>query len=157
VLASVSGVFNAVAVHGDVVGETLFYGRGAGADATSSAVISDIAEAGLALESPRHSTGFTPHGLYGTCKPIGEIVSQYYLRLSVEDKPGVLAQVAGILGENGIGISSVIQPESHEGEAASLVLMIHDASNAQMQTALAKIEKLDSVKNAPRMMRVETF
>jgi homoserine dehydrogenase len=157
VLASVSGVFNAVAVHGDVVGETLFYGRGAGADATSSAVISDIAEAGLALESPRHSTGFTPHGLYGTCKPIGEIVSQYYLRLSVEDKPGVLAQVAGILGENGIGISSVIQPESHEGEAASLVLMIHDASNAQMQTALTKIEKLDCVKNTPRMMRVETF
>jgi homoserine dehydrogenase len=157
VLASVSGVFNAVAVHGDVVGETLFYGRGAGQDATSSAVISDLAEAGIALESPRRSIGFTPHGLYGTCKPIGKIVSQYYLRIAVDDRPGVLAQVAGILGENDIGISSVIQPESHEGESVPLVLMIHDAADAQMQAALAQIAKLSCVKAAPRMIRVETL
>ena len=157
VLASVSGVFNAVAVHGDVVGETLFYGRGAGADATSSAVISDIAEAGLAINAPRRSAGFTPHGLYGTCKPIGQIQSQYYLRLSVDDKPGVLALVAGILGENQIGISSVIQPEAHEASDVPLVLMIHDATNAQMEGALARIGALPCVKKAPRMIRVETF
>jgi homoserine dehydrogenase len=157
VLASVSGVFNAVAVHGDVVGETLFYGRGAGQDATSSAVISDIAEAAQSFEAPRRSTGFTPHGLYGTCKPIDDIVSQYYLRLAVEDKPGVLAQVAGILGENRIGISSVIQPESHEDESVPLVLMIHDATNAQMNQALAGIEKLACVKAPPCIFRVETF
>ena len=157
VLSSVSGVFNALAVHGDIVGETLFYGRGAGQDATSSAVISDLADAGIALESPRRSIGFTPHGLYGTCKPIEQIVSQYYLRIPVDDKPGVLAQVAGILGEHDIGISSVIQPESHEGNSVPLVLMIHDAANAQMQDALERIAKLPCVKAAPRMIRVETF
>jgi homoserine dehydrogenase len=157
VLASVSGVFNAIAVHGDVVGETLFYGRGAGADATSSAVISDIAEAGLAIDAPRRSTGFTPHGLYGNCKPIREIKSQYYLRLSVDDKPGVLAQVAGILGDLVIGISSVIQPEAHDEASVPLVLMVHDATNAQMDAALARIGALPCVKKTPRMIRVETF
>ncbi len=111
-LASVNGVFNAMAVKGDIVGETLFYGRGAGQDATSSAVISDIVEAADALLSPRRNLGFMPHGLYGTCKPIDEIVSEYYLRLTVEDRPGVIAQIAGMLGEVNIGISSIFQPES---------------------------------------------
>ncbi len=157
VLASVNGVFNAIAVNGDVVGETLFYGRGAGQDPTSSAVISDLAEAAVALESPRHNYGFTPHGLYGTCRPIEQIVSQYYLRASVVDKPGVLAQVAGILGELNIGISSVIQPEEHEPDAVPLVLMIHDATNAQMRDAVDRISKLESVKRPPRLIRVETF
>ena len=157
VLASVNGVFNAVAVRGDIVGETLFYGRGAGQDPTASAVISDLAEAAIFIESPRRSYGFTPHGLYGSCKPIAQIVSQYYLRVPVLDKPGVLAQVAGILGRHEIGISSMIQPESHEGESIPLVLMIHDASNAQMETAIAEIAKLTCVKKAPKMIRVETF
>lgn len=157
VLASVNGVFNAVAVQGDVVGDTLFYGRGAGQDPTSSAVISDLAEAALALRSPRLSYGFTPHGLYGTCKPIGQIISKYYLRISVVDQPGVLAQIAGILGELNIGISSVIQPEEHEPDAVPLVLMVHDASNAQMDSALDRISKLACVKRPPRMIRVETF
>jgi len=157
VLASVGGVFNAVAVHGDVVGETLFYGRGAGQDATSSAVISDIAEAAHSFESPRRGIGFTPHGLYGTCKPIERIVSQYYLRISVVDEPGTLAQVAGVLGQESIGISSVIQPESQEGDSVPLVLMIHDATNGQMSKALARISELPCVKNPPRMIRVETF
>jgi len=157
VLASVNGVFNAVAVRGDVVGETLFYGRGAGQDPTSSAVISDLAEAAMAIEAPRRGYGFTPHGLYGACKSIDRIESQYYLRISVDDKPGVLAQVAGILGENHIGISSVIQPEAHEESDVPLVLMIHDATNAQMQAALASIAALPCVKKQPRMIRVETF
>jgi homoserine dehydrogenase len=157
VLASVNGVFNAVAVRGDVVGDTLFYGRGAGQDPTASAVISDLAEAAAFIESPRRGYGFTPHALYGNCKPIDSIVSQYYLRVSVIDKPGVLAQVAGILGHNDIGISSVIQPEAHEGESVPLVLMIHDATHAQMQIALAQIAKLACVKKAPKMIRVETF
>lgn len=157
VLASVNGVFNAVAVQGDVVGDTLFYGRGAGQDPTSSAVISDIAEAALALASPRHSYGFTPHGLYGTCKPIDQIVSKYYLRISVHDQPGTLAQIAGILAEGRIGISSVIQPEEHEPDAVPLVLMVHDASNAQMRGAIDRISKLACVKRPPKMIRVETF
>src|SRR4051812_34651011 len=112
VLASVNGVFNALAVHGDIVGETLFYGRGAGQDATSSAVISDVVEAADALLSPRRNLGFMPHGLYGTCKPIEDIESEYYLRLTVQDRPGVIAQIAGVLGDHQIGISSILQPES---------------------------------------------
>jgi homoserine dehydrogenase len=158
VLASVNGVFNAMMVKGDVVGETLFYGRGAGQDATSSAVISDIAEAADALLSPRRNLGFMPHGLYGTCKPIDRITSEYYIRLSVEDRPGVIAQIAGILGEGNIGISSILQPESdEEGTTVPLVMMIHEATNAQMNAALERIAALDSVKKAPRMIRVEHF
>ena len=157
VLASVNGVFNALAVHGDIVGDALFYGRGAGQDPTASAVIADLAEAALALQSPRRDCGFMPHGLYGKCKPLDDITTQYYLRISVQDRPGVLAQVAGILGALHIGISSMIQPESEEGEDASLVLMVHDATHGQMRSALERINALDCVKKPAQMLRVENF
>lgn len=158
VLASVNGVFNAIAVKGDIVGDTLFYGRGAGQDATASAVIADLAEAADALVSPRRNLGFMPHGLYGTCKPIEQIVSEFYLRLSVEDRPGVIAQIAGILGELSIGISSILQPESEdEGSTVPLVLMIHRATNGQMQQAITRIEALACVRRPPRLIRVEHF
>ena len=158
VLASVSGVFNAVAVRGDVVGETLFYGRGAGQDPTSSAVISDLAEAAIALGGQHRSYGFTPHGLYGTCKALEEIVSRYYLRLAVDDKPGVLAQVAGILGRHGIGISSVVQPETHdEADRAQLVFMLDGASHRAMRNALGDILRLECVTPPAALLRVESF
>ena len=86
-----------------------------------------------------------------------EIVSQYYVRLSVVDKPGVLAKIAAIFAAAKIGISSVIQPEGHEGESVPLILMIHDAPNATMARALAKIAKLPAVKGKPVMFRVENF
>jgi homoserine dehydrogenase len=157
VLASVNGVFNAMAVRGDVVGDSLFYGRGAGQDATASAVISDLAEAAVALESPRRNLGFMPHQLYGNCKPIEESSSEYYLRLNVDDRPGVIAEVAGILGNLQIGISSILQPEAAEGEVATLVLMLHKASNAQISTALTRMTALSCVRKPPRMIRVEHF
>ncbi len=158
VLASVSGVFNAVAVRGDVVGETLFYGRGAGQDPTSSAVISDLAEAAIALGGQHRSYGFTPHGLYGTCKPLEQIVSRYYLRLAVDDQPGVLAQVAGILGRHGIGISSVVQPETHDAaDRAQLVFMLDGASDRAMQNALGDILRLECVMPPAALLRVESF
>ena len=158
VLASVSGVFNAVAVRGDVVGETLFYGRGAGQDPTASAVISDLAEAAIALGGQHRTYGFTPHGLYGTCKPLAEIVSRYYLRLAVDDRPGVLAQVAGILGRHEIGISSVVQPETHdEAGRAQLVFMLDHASDGQMQRALGDILRLECVMPPAALLRVEGF
>jgi homoserine dehydrogenase len=84
-------------------------------------------------------------------------VSRYYVRLSVVDKPGVMAKVTAILGAAKIGIASIIQPEGHEGESVPLILMIHDAPNAAMQHALAKIGKLAAVKAAPVMIRVENF
>lgn len=157
VLASVNGVFNAIAVHGDVVGETLFYGRGAGQDATASAVISDLAEAAVALETPRPNVGFAPHGLYGKCKPIDEVICPYYLRLSVIDRPGVLALITAILSEAKIGISSVIQPEALEEQTVPLVLMLHNASHGQMTGAVQKIAALECVKGTPQVIRVETF
>ena len=159
VLASVNHVFNAVYVRGDVVGDTLFYGRGAGQDATASAVLSDLADAALDL---KHGTGtrippFVPHERRGAVVPLDDIVSRYYLRLSVIDKPGTLARIATLLGASRIGISSVIQPEGHEGESVPLILMILDAPYRAMKRALAQIRKLNVVKGEPAMIRVEDF
>jgi homoserine dehydrogenase len=85
------------------------------------------------------------------------VVSRYYVRLSVIDRPGVMAKIAAILGAAKIGISSIIQPEGHEGESVPLILMLHDATNAAMTKALAKIAKLPVVKAPPVMIRVEDF
>lgn len=159
VLASVSGSFNAVLVSGDIVGETLFYGRGAGQDPTSSSVISDLCEAAAVLVYGSRHSGFVPHGLYGKSKPIEETISHYYLRLTVDDQPGVLAQVALALGQRHIGISSVIQPEDLEDTSGStsLVLMIHDARLADMRSAIEAIAALPVVREPPAWMRVETL
>ncbi len=159
VLASVNGVFNACFVRGDIVGDTLFYGRGAGKDATASAVLSDVADAALDLKNGGkiRVAPFVACAKGGRIAPMDEIVSRYYLRLSVVDKPGVLSKIAAIFAAAKIGISSVIQPEGHEGESVPLILMIHDAPNAAMRKALAKIAKLPAVKNKPVMIRVENF
>ncbi len=177
VLASVNGVFNAVFVRGDVVGDTLFYGRGAGKDATASAVLSDVADAALDLKvgqasslskSVRHPDRleacptlrvppFVAHAKAGRVVPMDEITSQYYVRFSVVDKPGTLAKISAIFAAAKIGISSVIQPEGHEGESVPLILMIHDAPNVAMRKALAKIAKLPVVKGKPVMFRVESL
>jgi homoserine dehydrogenase len=159
VLASVNDVFNAVYVRGDVVGDTLYYGRGAGQDATASAVCSDLADAALDLKcgSKSRIPPFVPHECEGAVMPIDDVVSRYYVRLSVIDKPGTLARIAAILGQARIGISSVIQPEGHEGESVPLILMIHDAANASMSKAMARIGRLGVVKAPPVMIRVENF
>jgi homoserine dehydrogenase len=159
VLASVGGVFNAVFVRGDVVGDTLFYGRGAGQDATASAVLSDIADAALDLKfGTRHRIPpFVSHNPRGRVLPLARAVCRYYIRLDVVDRPGVLARVAAILGRARIGISSVIQPEGHEGRSVPLILMIHDAPNAVMTGALSRIAQLSAIKAAPVLLRVETF
>jgi homoserine dehydrogenase len=159
VLASVNGVFNACFVRGDVVGDTLFYGRGAGKDATASAVLSDVADAALDLKlgGKVRVAPFNACAKKGRVVPLAEITSRYYLRLSVVDKPGVLAKISAILAAAKIGISSVIQPEGHEGESVPLILMIHDATNAALQKALGKIAKLAVVKGKPVMFRVENF
>lgn len=157
VLASVNGVFNACFVRGDVVGDTLFYGRGAGKDATASAVLSDVADAALDLKlgTKLRVPPFVAHAKAGRVVPLDEITSRYYVRLSVVDKPGVLAKVSAIFAAAKIGISSVIQPEGHEGGSVPLILMLHDAPNAAMRQALAKIAKLPVVKGRPVMFRVE--
>ena len=159
VLASVNQVFNAILVRGDIVGDTLYYGRGAGQDATASAVLSDLADAALDLKLGTKSRipPFVPHEREGAVLSMDEVVSRYYVRLNVADQPGTMAKVATILGDAKIGISSVIQPEGHEGEVVPLILMIHDATNAVMKKALAKIAKLAVVRGTPVMIRVENF
>ncbi len=159
VLASVNHVFNAVFVRGDVVGDTLFYGRGAGKDATASAVLSDLADAALDLKfgTPSRVPPFVPHECKGAVAPIAEVVSQYFVRLNVVDKPGTLAKIAAIFGASKIGISSVIQPEGHEGASVPLIFMLHYAPNGAVTKALAKIGKLPVIKGQPVMIRVENF
>jgi homoserine dehydrogenase len=159
VLASVNHVFNAVFVRGDIVGDTLFYGRGAGKDATASAVLSDLADAALDLKFGTHHRvpPFVAHERSGAVVPIEEVVARYFVRLNVVDKPGVLAKIAAIFGAADIGISSVIQPEGHEGESVPLIFMLHDAPNGAVTRALQKIGKLPAVRSAPVMIRVEDF
>ena len=159
VLASVNHVFNAVFVRGDVVGDTLFYGRGAGKDATASAVLSDLADAALDLKlgTPSRVPPFVSHECKGAVAPVAEVVSQYFVRLNVVDKPGTLAKIAAIFGQSKIGISSVIQPEGHEGASVPLIFMLHYAPNGAVTKALAKIGKLPVIKGKPVMIRVENF
>ena len=159
VLASVNDVFNAVFVRGDVVGDTLFYGRGAGKDATASAVLSDLADAALDLKfGTKHRVPpFVPHERDGAVVPMDEVVSRYFVRLNVVDQPGVLAQISAIFGRAHIGISSVIQPESREGASVPLILMLHDAPNGAVTRALKKIGRLAVVRSKPVMIRVENF
>jgi homoserine dehydrogenase len=159
VLASVNHVYNAVFVRGDVVGDALFYGRGAGKDATASAILSDLADA--ALDLANHTKvrvpPFVPLATGVTVLPVGDIVSRYYVRLHVVDKPGVMAKISSLLAAANIGMSSVVQPEGHEGESVPLILMIHDAKNGAVTRALDKLSKLPVVKSKPVLIRVESF
>jgi len=159
VLASGNHAFNAISVRGDVVGDTLFYGRGAGAEPTASAVLSDLADAALDLKHGSHNRVpcFVAHSGDGSVVPMDDVVSRYYVRLTVVDQPGVFARIATLLAKARIGISSIIQPEGHAGETVPVILMIHDAPNAAMKRALAQIAKLGAVKDAPVMIRVEPF
>jgi homoserine dehydrogenase len=159
VLASVNHVFNAVFVRGDIVGDTLFYGRGAGKDATASAVLSDLADAALDLKSgaQQRVPPFVPHECAGAVVPMDDVVSQYFVRLSVVDRPGTLAKIAAIFGAAKIGISSVIQPEGHEGRSVPLIFMLHYATNGAVKKAFNRIAGLPAVKGKPVMIRVENF
>lgn len=157
VLASVSGVFNAVLVRGDVVGDTLYYGRGAGGDPTASAVLSDLAQIASHFPQEQKARNVGHEALHSRLKTMDEIVSRYYLRLLVVDRPGVLADVARVLATYQIGISSVIQPEAHAGETTALVLMLHDAPESQFQAAVREISRINAVKAPPVHLRVEDF
>lgn len=156
-LAKVNGVYNAVQVEGDLVGKVLFFGEGAGARPTSSAVIADVVSSarkivlGISSKSlPRLESG-------KRIKPMDEIETQYYIRLSAADQPGVLAQIARVFGDNMISISSAIQPESDDvTQTAEIVIMTHPAQEKAMRKALGELEQLkDVVKEISNFIRVE--
>lgn len=159
VMASVNDAYNAVLVRGDVVGDTLFYGQGAGKDATASAVLSDVADAALDLKfANKHRVPpFVPHECDSSVAPIAEVQSEFFVRLNVLDKPGVLARITAIFARNNIGISHVLQPRGREGEIIPLVLMLHRAPNGAVTRALKQIAGQPLVKGKPVMFRVENF
>jgi homoserine dehydrogenase len=157
-MAAVSGVFNAVFITGDNVGDLMFYGRGAGQLPTASAVWSDaleiarrVAHGQGALAEDLPVVAATPLPL----RPIDEIRSTYYLRVMALDRPGVLAQVAGILGQHDISLVSVLQKTRAEREAVPVVMMTHEARERDMRAALALIDRLPVVAGRTTMIRVE--
>jgi homoserine dehydrogenase len=150
-VANVEGAMNAVVVHGDAVGPTLYYGKGAGAEPTASAVIADLVDiTRLATADPDHrvpSLAFQPHAIADTpILAIDEVITSFYLRLVVADEAGVLANITRILADDGISIDAVLQRESAEGERQTdLIILTHETREGRMRSALAQMQALPSV------------
>ncbi len=156
-LAKVDDVFNAVMVNGDFVGDTMFYGRGAGRNATASAVVADITDVCLNLTagSSRRIPGFVAGNLYNKVLPIDNVKSRYYLSLQVADEPGVLARITNILAAWNISISSVVQKERKGEENVSLVILSHLSEEKSMKAAISEINALAEVRNNVKFIRIE--
>ena len=155
-LAKVDGVYNAILVEGDLVGKVLFFGEGAGALPTSSAVIADVVSAAQDIVrgvSSRVRWKLQPGRVI---KPISDIESRYYLRMDVADRPGGLAQISKILGDHMISISSVIQKMTDSvAQTAEIVIMTHPAKEAAVQQALEEVTHLAVVREISNFIRVE--
>ena len=157
-LADVSDAFNAVYVVGDAVGPTMLYGMGAGMMPTASAVVSDIIEISKNLENS--STKSLPR-LYSKGKDLSlvdlkDTMKSYYLRFQVEDRPGILGHITGILGEKKISINSMIQKgRNMNGGEVAVVIMTHDAKERNLLEALREIEKNKRIKNKTVFLRIE--
>jgi homoserine dehydrogenase len=162
-IANVDGVMNAVVVKGDAVGPTLYYGAGAGAEPTGSAVVGDIIDVARTLTAePEHRVpylGFGPdHVFEQTILPIEEVETAYYLRMSAEDKPGVLSKIATILSDSGISIEALIQKEAKEGESVvPLIILTNNVQEKRLVAALNNIEAFDSITAPVTRIRVESL
>lgn len=159
-LADVNGVFNAIRLTGDFIGPVMFYGRGAGMDATASAVVGDVVDLCRSMEagiSRRCAPlGYLDHRVGNLpIKPIGEIVSKYYIRFHALDRPGVLARIAGALGASGISIASMVQTSRSESETVPIVITTHEARESDMQKALAEIDAFDVIREKSGFLRIE--
>ncbi|MBI4497868.1 MAG: homoserine dehydrogenase, partial [Chloroflexi bacterium] len=156
ILANVDGVFNAVQVEADLVGRVLFYGRGAGSLPTTSAVLADLIE--LAQDLYRGAPIRPPFLVAGgrPLKPMDDIATRYYVRMSVADRAGVLAQIAQVLGDHQISIASVIQKEVDEAaQTAEIVIMTHLSREHAAQAALRALAGLSVVTEIGNVIRVE--
>ena len=152
-LATVSGSFNAVFLHGDAVDDVMFYGRGAGDLPTGSAVMGDVFE--IARDMVRGSAGKTRDFCYKhiPVKKIEESVSRYYLRMQVEDKPGVLATLTSVLGNNTVSIRQIVQKD-HEGDGAEIVIITDYTKERHILDTLLTFERMSIVREKPRVIRV---
>lgn len=160
ILASVHGVFNAVAVHGDAAGESLFYGRGAGQDPTASSVVADLVEAARSLKHTAGHRGFLPYKETGRLVPVSETSTAYYVRFDVTDRPGVVAEIAKVLADHRIGISGIhspVDPANPDAEFVDMVFLLHTCPFGQLQTALSEIGALDCINSVPVVFRIETL
>ncbi len=154
-MASVSGVFNAVMVEGDMAGQTMYYGRGAGRLPTGSAVVSDLADIGMALACnvpppPLFSGGPAP-----ACQSMADVVSRFYIRFSLLDKPGVFGQIATVFGRHNISLASVMQKEGPTGKHVPVVMVTDRAREGAFTAALEEISALGVTNGAPVTMRIE--
>ncbi|MFH0764160.1 MAG: homoserine dehydrogenase [Candidatus Omnitrophota bacterium] len=155
-LSNVTGVYNAIFVKGDLIGENLFYGQGAGADPTSSAVVSDIiAISKCASGCCKAAEGIAFRKDARRMKNIDDIRTRYYVRFSAIDKPGVLAKISGILAKYKISIANVTQKERKAAGIVPIVMMTHDALERDMSKALKEIDALGVIKKKSVRIRVE--
>lgn len=159
-LADVNGVFNAIRLTGDFVGPVMFYGRGAGMEPTASAVIGDVVDiarnmvAGISRRSA--PLGYLDDRVKKlTIKPMGEIVSKYYIRFNAADRPGVLAKISGALGASNISIESMMQTARSASETVPIVIMTHEAREMDVRKALAEIDAFDFIKEKSNLIRIE--
>ncbi|AUN95067.1 homoserine dehydrogenase [Pseudazoarcus pumilus] len=162
-LANVEGPMNAILVHGDAVGPTMYYGPGAGAEPTASAVIADLVDVTrLHTADPEHRV---PHLAFQSDQvldvkvlPIEDVVTSYYLRLRVDDKPGVLAEITRILADSNISIEAMIQRQAEEGESRTDIIMLtHRTLERNANAALRQIEALDVVRGDITKLRMESL
>ncbi|MDY6856884.1 MAG: homoserine dehydrogenase [Thermodesulfobacteriota bacterium] len=159
-LSMVNGVYNAIFINGDAVGSTMFYGKGAGMMPTGSAVVSDIVE--LCRNIIKGSSKRVPSLSFQyenmkeqNIKAIDDTVNRYYLRFSAKDRPGVLSKISGILGNLGISISSVIQKGREIEGAVPILMLTHEAKEANVQKALRKIDNLPITLDKTVLIRIE--
>ena len=162
-IANVAGVMNAILVKGDAVGPTLYYGAGAGAEPTASSVVADLVDVVRTLTSDSENRvphlAFQPQSISDIpVLAIDEVETAYYLRLNAEDKPGVLADIARILANQGISIEALIQKEAPAGASHLPIIMItHRVLERELNAALAQIEALDTIQGAAVRIRLETL
>ena len=160
-IANVEGAMNAVLVKADAVGATMYYGKGAGAEPTASSVIADLVDGTrMHTADPEHRVphlAFQPDAMVDLpILPLAEVVSSYYLRLRVEDKPGVLADITRILADQQISIDAMIQREPEEGEEQTdIIFLTHETREKNVDAAISKIEALPAVKGKLIRLRLE--
>ncbi len=162
-IANVDGVKNAILVMGDAVGPTLYYGAGAGAEPTASAVVADLIDVTRTLTAdPRHRVPYLAFQLdeltEASILPMDAVETAYYLRMLARDKPGVLADITHILGEHGISIEAVLQKEPEPGATdVSIIMLTYRVREQRMNDAIQRIEALDSVSGTITRLRLETL
>ncbi len=156
ILAGVKGENNAIFVRGDMVGETLFYGRGAGSLPTASSVVGDIMKIAESITAKIPAQPFKPefNGSIKKIRKINDLNVRYYIRFSAIDRPGVLSRVSSILAQNGISIATVSQKERKKGQPVPIVMLTHYANEGRMNKALAKIKKLPFITKKPVGIRI---